>query len=242
MNDLEWMELHLRCLYHHDENDRIVRTRQPNGWPAPLFHLARTRLGSLWRFRDDLEPGTLRGLARLAGREEPLREGHSGPQRLQAMRSLLRSDADLVSERRGPVYRFPAEIPPDDLGGLPVVTVTRQNQALLEESFPDTIPELEGRQPCFAAVDGERAVSLCYSARPLEIAGGGSCGASEAGVETQVAYRRQGLGARVVVAWARQIRELGAEPMYSTEWSNKPSRALAEKLGLIVYGEDSSFF
>ena len=241
MNDLDWMELHLRCLYHHDENDRIVRTRQPNGWPAPLFHLARTRLGSLWRFRDDLEPGVIRGLARLAGREEPLQEGHPLPQRLQAMRALLRSSADLVVERRGPVYRFPVEIPGDDPRGIPVVAVTSRNQALLEDSFADTIPELEGRQPCFAAVDGVRAVSLCYSARPLEVAGGETCAASEAGVETLVAYRREGLGARVVAAWARQVRELGAEPMYSTEWGNEPSQAVARKLGLILYGEDLSF-
>ena len=235
------MELHLRCLYHHDTNDRIVQTRQPNGWPAPLFHLARTRLGSLWRFRDDLEPGVIRGLARLAGREEPLGEGHRAPQRLQAMRSLLRSAADLVVERRGPTYRFPAEISGDDLGGLPIVVITPRNQALLQNSFVDTISELEGRQPCLAAVDGERAVSLCYSARPLEIAGGEPCGVSEAGVETLTAYRRQGLGARVVAAWARQIRELGAEPMYSTEWGNEPSQAVARKLGLVAYGEDFSF-
>jgi len=157
------------------------------------------------------------------------------------MHRLLRSVTDLVLERRGPVYRFPAEISGGEAGGLPIVSVTRERQGLLEESFADTIPELEARQPCIAAIDGGSAVSLCYAARPLEIAGFAACRAAEAGVETVPAYRRRGLGAAVVAAWGRQIRRLGGEPMYSTEWSNKPSQAVARKVGLLCYGEELSF-
>jgi RimJ/RimL family protein N-acetyltransferase len=232
------MELHLRCLYHHDANDRIVRTRQPNGWPSPLFHLGRTRLANLWRFRDDLEPAAIRELARLAGREGPLLEAHPPPERMEAIRSVLRSAVELVVEWRGPAFRFPAEIPAPDRGPLPVVAVTAENQSILEESFADTVPELAERQPCIAAVDGERAVSMCYAARPLEVKGCEPCRGAEAGVETVAAYRGRGLAPRVVAAWGRAMREQGGEPMYSTSWDNKASCAVARKLGLVFYGED----
>ena len=238
MTDLEWMELHLRCLYQHDGNDRIVRTRQPNGWPSPLFHMGRTRLANLWRFRDDLEPAAIRELARLAGREGPLLEGHPPPERLQAIRSVLRSAVELVVEWRGPAFRFPVEIRAPEPGALPTVAVTAENQSLLEESFADTIPELAERQPCVAAVDGEQAVSMCYAARPLKVNGCEPCSAAEAGVETVAAYRGRGLAPRVVAAWGLAVREQGGEPIYSTSWDNKASRAVAHKLGLVFYGED----
>ena len=94
--ELDWMELHLRCLHQHDARGRIVRTRQPSEWPSPLFHLGRTRLGNLWRFRDDLDPHAIRELARLAGREPALAPGHPPPERLEAIRSVLGSVAEGV--------------------------------------------------------------------------------------------------------------------------------------------------
>ena len=241
MNDLEWMELHLRCLFQHDGNGRTVRTRQPNGWPSPLFVLGRTPLGNLWRFRDDLEPAVVRELARLVGMEAPLQEGHPPPERIEAIRSVLRSAVELVVEWSGPVFRFPEEIRLAEPDVLAVVAVTAENQSLLEESFPDEIAELAVRQPFLAAIDGERAVSFCYSARPLELKGCDSCGAAEAGVETLSAFRGRGLAPRVVAAWGYAVREQGGEPLYSTGWDNNGSRAVARKLGLLPYGEDISF-
>lgn len=244
-NDLDWMELHLRCLYHHDANDRIVRTRQPNGWPSPLFHLGRTSLGNLWRFRDDLEPAAIRELARLAGRESaiPADGQHSPPERLEAMRSVLRSVTELVFEWRGPAFRFPAAIeePPVGSEALPIVRVGPGGESLLEECFADSIPELAVRQPCLAAVAGDRAVSLCYAARPLDVTGSAASVVAEAGVETAAGHRHRGHARRVVAAWARAVREMGGEPIYSTSWDNKASRGVARALGLVFYGEDLHF-
>ena len=42
----------------------------------------------------------------------------------------------------------------------------------------------------------------------------------------------------VVAAWARAVREIGAEPLYSTSWDNTPSRSVARKLNLIPYAAD----
>jgi len=243
--DLDWMELHLRCLYHHDENDRMVRTRQPNGWPSPLFHLARTPFGNLWRFRDDLDPAAIRELARLCGREPAFAGSvseHPPPQRLEAIRSVLRSLTEIVFEWRGPAFRFPAVIAlPHRSGkepGAVIAALGPGDEELLRESFSDSMAELSARVPCIAAIEDGRAISLCYAARPLEVAGSNSCPAAEAGVETAPAHRGRGLAPRVVAAWARAVRDLGGEPLYSTSWDNKASRGVARKLGLLFYGED----
>jgi predicted GNAT family acetyltransferase len=61
---------------------------------------------------------------------------------------------------------------------------------------------------------------------------------AEAGVETIERFRGRGYGTTSVVAWAAAIRREGRVPLYSTEWENKASRALASSLGLVCYGED----
>jgi GNAT superfamily N-acetyltransferase len=244
--ELDWMELHLRCLHQHDEHGRIVRTRQPNTWPSPLFHLGRTRLGNLWRFRDDLDPHAIRELARLAGREPALGADHAPPERLQAMRSVLASVTELAFEWRGPAFRFPDPIidpvaADDEASAMAISAVSAADAPLLAEDFTDAIPQLAVREPCFAAIHGGRAVSLCYSARPREVSGLDSCAAAEASVETAPGHRGRGLAPRVVAAWARAVRSRGGHPMYSTSWSNRASRGVARKLGLILYGEDLHF-
>jgi hypothetical protein len=240
--DLDWMELHLRCLYHHDANDRIVRARQKGSWPAPLFHLGRTLQGNLWRFRDDLDSSAIRELARLSGREPPFQSlsAHPPPQRLEAIRSVLRSVTEMVFEWRGPCFRFPDEIRVPECR-LPLVAVTPGQESLLTEFFADTIALLAERQPILAAVADGRAVSMCYAARPPDVVGSASCAAAEVGVETVPGQRGLGLAPSVVAAWGRAVRGQGCEPIYSTTWDNKASRAVARKLGLICYGEDLHF-
>jgi len=242
VNELEWMDLHLQCLYHHDARGRVRQTRQPGGGAlCPLFHLGRTRLGNLWRFREDLESEAVRELSRLAGKEEPLPADHPPPERMQAIRSLLGSVTEIVFEWRGPAFRFPPEIPAPAPGDLPLQPVRPGDEALLEQSFPDMLPDVVTGQPMWAAVEEGRAVSLTHAARPRAVPGSPTCLATEVGVATLASHRGRGLAPRVVAAWARSVRAEGGEPMYSTSWDNKASRAVARKLGLVFYGEDLHF-
>ncbi len=79
--------------------------------------------------------------------------------------------------------------------------------------------------------EGDVEASSCECARLTpEVA--------EAGVETHPDHRRRGLATRVVGAWARAVRASGRLPLYSTDWSNAGSRAVAHKLGARLYGED----
>lgn len=242
MTDLEWMELHLRCLYHHDARDRILQTRQPGGALCPLFHLGRTPLGNLWRFREDLEPEAVRELSRLAGKEGPLQAGHPPPERMQAIRSLLYSLTEIVFEWRGPAFRFPAELPtPSPVPGTEVLEVVPGLEDVLQDPFDDLIPEITTRAPIVAVVEEGRAVSVCHAARPRAVEGSPTCRASEAGLETAASHRGRGLAPLAVAEWARVVRRQGGVPIYSTSWDNKASRGVARKLGLVLYGEDVHF-
>ncbi len=240
LDELGWMELHLRCLYHHDARDRVQGARQPGGGPAPLFHVGRTRLGNLWRFGVGLPEDRVSELSRLAGRECPLPEGAPAPapERLEAFRAVLAAAASRLVLWRGPAYRFPQRILAPD---APVVEVTVDRAELLVDGFDDWLPELSQRQPCVAALEGGRAVSLCCPSRPLEVPGSPRCPASEAGVETLASHRGRGLAAAAVAGWARATRARGGEPIYSTSWANRASLAVARKLELIAYGEDVHF-
>ena len=80
--------------------------------------------------------------------------------------------------------------------------------------------------------DGE-VVAVCHSARLTPAA-------AEAGVETATAYRGRGFAGAVVLCWAQAVVAQGRLPLYSTNWTNHASRAVARKLGLTMFGEDFS--
>lgn len=90
-----------------------------------------------------------------------------------------------------------------------------------------------GRGPVLAVREGGHAVSVCFCARR-------SVAAAEAGVETTAAFRGRGYAARAAAAWARRVRAEGLTPLYSTDWSNRASLAVARKLGLVPFGADFS--
>jgi RimJ/RimL family protein N-acetyltransferase len=82
-----------------------------------------------------------------------------------------------------------------------------------------------------AAVIDDQAVAVCGSVRI-------TARAHEAGVETSLPHRGHGYAAQTTAAWAKAVRALGVEPLYSTSWDNAASRAVARKLGLIHFCND----
>jgi GNAT superfamily N-acetyltransferase len=113
--------------------------------------------------------------------------------------------------------------------------VDAPNAGLLSDSgFAWLAAELADRQPVAVRVDDGVPVAAVWAAR-----GGGSepFRAIEAGVETLASHRGRGHGRALVAAWAARVRARRAEPLYSTEWSNTASRALAMSLGLEAFGE-----
>ena len=142
---------------------------------------------------------------------------------------MLATHGPIEETWAGPAYRFPEDLLPPIDG---VVPVTAGNAALLRDG--DLEPWLEDigqSEPLMALVHDGRAVSICGSVRITPEA-------HEAGVETSATARGHGFAVAVVNAWARAVRELGAEPLYSTSWENTASQAVARRLRLIPYAAD----
>ena len=225
----DWLDLHLRALFVHDDRGRIVTRNALDGGPAPRFFLGRTADGNRWRFRDDVPDDLAARIEALAAEEPVVADPREPPRHEARYRDLLSGHAPVGEVWLGPAYRFPADLPPPDAN---IVQLTAGNAPLLRGG--DLEPWLEDighSEPLVALVRDGRAVSICGSVRVTPEA-------HEAGVETSAAARGHGFAVAVVAAWARAVRDSGAEPLYSTSWENTASQGVARKLGLTPYASD----
>ena len=56
LDDIELMSIHVRALFTHDGESRLLCINEPDSAVAPAVRLflGRTRAGNIWRFRADL--------------------------------------------------------------------------------------------------------------------------------------------------------------------------------------------
>jgi RimJ/RimL family protein N-acetyltransferase len=159
------------------------------------------------------------------------------PQNYAAIKAVIDK---YVSRQEQQEYRGPAYWIPEDVQGVVrlsanVVLISESNAKVVQETFPWALPLIAEQEngPVVAAIEHDRAVSICFcSRRPAQ--------ATEAGLETLEAYRGKGYATAVVAAWAAEVRRLGCIPLYGTSWDNLASQAVARKLGMKLYGEDWS--
>ena len=222
----DWLDLHLRALFVHDERGRIVTRNALDGGPAPRFFLGRTPDGNRWRFRGDLPDDLVETLEALCAAEPPATDLRAPPCHGERYRELLAAHAPVAEAWSGPAYHFPEELPPTASEVLPLNT---ENAHLLRGGdLEPWVEDIGQSEPLVAIVQEDRAVSVCGSVRITPEA-------HEAGVETSANARGRGFAVAVVAAWARAVRALGAEPFYSTSWDNTASQAVARKLNLVPY-------
>jgi RimJ/RimL family protein N-acetyltransferase len=230
LTNLALMDLHIRALFRTDEQDRLLTTNEPDPPPAPRLYLGRTATGNLWRFRHDLPEYIARDLDALLSAEPPATDLTQPPLRLGAVRDLLARNAPAKDVSLGPAWRFPNRLPdpqPD------IIPITPENDTVVRAVFPRLAADLPWSQPCVAIIRDGHLASICFSSRNTPAA-------AEAGLETVEAFRGHGYATAVSAAWAQAVRAEGRIPLYSTSWGNFASRAVARKLGLILYGADLS--
>jgi RimJ/RimL family protein N-acetyltransferase len=163
-------------------------------------------------------------LNRFAREEPPLSHLRDPPLHGEQYTSLIGHHV-----QSGPAFTFPQAIP------QPLSAVLIEDEQLLERHFRGwVVGEIAaGRVPVMAIVENGYPVSVCFSARWSDVA-------AEAGVETARAFQGRGLAPRVTAAWALAVRASGRIPLYSTDWSNAASLAVARKLGLEAYAANWS--
>ena len=228
MRNRDLMTMHLGALFTMDANSRLLSVNEPGGGPpAPRFFLGRADDGNLWSLAADLPRELTRDLHELC-RTEPLDRTPSwSPRYEQAYIRLLETYAPVRNIWRGPAYRFPR----GKDSAQTAIAITPRNAELLRGGFEKLLEEVTDWQPFYAVIEKKKAISVCRSVRI-------SAPAHEAGVETLPEFRGKGHATAVVAVWARAVRSLGSEPLYSTSSGNLASQALARKLGLIQYGVD----
>ena len=228
LTDLELIGIHVRALYTHDADGRILFVNEPDNKtiPAARLFLGRTREGNVWRFRADLPDELCEQLNEFCADEPPFSEELKMPPRhLKSYLRLLKLHAPEQNPSNGLAYQFTKSATPS----TSAITVTTENSTILQNGFEEFIEELPAWQPFVALVKASRAVSVCRSARV-------TAEAHEAGVETLPEFRGNGYAEAVTLEWARLVRSLDAVPLYSTSWENIASQAVARKLELNCYG------
>jgi RimJ/RimL family protein N-acetyltransferase len=227
--DYELMNAHVRALFTHDFESRLLFVNEPGGTTnkAARMFFGRTRAGNLWRFRADLPENLREELAALCAKEPVGEELREPPRYAETYVRLLEQHAPVQELEAGPAYQFT-----ENAGqSKSVLVVTEENAGILQGGFEDFVAELPDWQPFVALVENNRAVSICRSARITPEA-------HEAGVETLPNFRGKGCAQKVTAEWARLVLAAGAMPLYSTAWDNVASQAVARKLNLRCYGSD----
>lgn len=221
------MRLHIEALFTHDTDGNLDRVNEPNGAPAPRLFVGRTVEGVVRRFRHDIGADLRRELDTALHDDHLERytlDSRIDPSRYQA---ILGRIAPVQRTWEGPAFLFSDEIPASG----EAIRLTHDNAQLLRAYLESWLPDAGMSGPTYALVVDSHAVAVCASVRHTAMA-------DEAGVETAPAFRRRGFAGQVVSAWAREVRNEGRIPIYSTSWENEASRALARKLGLAHFGSD----
>ena len=215
------------ALYRADLKGRLVCSNEWDRRPAPRFHLMRTPVGPIFRFRVDLPDDLASQLEELCSRETLDPDSEMLPSQCDRYLKLLAGQAPVEKVWSGPVYVCLRDVLPRRIP----TAIDDTNADLLSKRFGDWLPDIAHRQPFMARVEDGNAVSICASVRITEAV---HC----AGVETHVDHRRRGYALDVVAGWADAVRSRNATPFYSTSWDNIASQRVARRLGFVMAGVD----
>jgi RimJ/RimL family protein N-acetyltransferase len=215
---LELLELQIETLFEFDARGRMIGKR------APRIYLGRTLEGQRLRLGAGLSDATAAELEAIAARELRIVDLREPPPPAEEFRAALGA---IQTEYRGPAFWLPAKCDEPRTARL----VTRDNVDHLAGPFDWLARELDEVSPAVVSLEQGAAVSVCHCAAR-------GPRAAEAGIETQEPARGRGHARRAVAAWAAHVRAAGLRPLYSTQWNNKASRALAASLGAVAYAED----
>src|SRR5262249_37695270 len=198
---------------------------------GPLFCLVRGVSGCAWSVHAQVPDEIAFAIDQLALAEPGTVDFSQPPVHSDEYRKLLGGSLSPRCGRKGDPFEQsgPAMTFPDALPAVSDVAHVEDERRLSIEFRGWVIGEIAGgRAPVLAVFEHGRPVSVCFCARS-------SPAAAEAGVETARPYPSPGPALRRPTAWALALQSEGRMPLYSTQWTNHASLALARKLGLKTY-------
>lgn len=131
LNKLELMEMHVKALFTHDNNNFIRNVNDLDGDLAPRFFFGRTFEGNVLRFRYDLPQGIIRKLTNLVTMEPISYNLQRNTVLLEKIKEILQEHQEIQKIFEGPAYKLPRGITfPSD-----VLKITKDNVHLLKNSF-----------------------------------------------------------------------------------------------------------
>lgn len=220
---------HVRALYRLDERGCLIATNEAVPNSAPRVFVGRTAEGNVSYLRRDVSEELAQHIHCLT-LELPLYPDHRGDAEVYGAIEAAIAEAGAIASRwHGLAYAFTA---PCSAVSSEATEIT-DGRDVLVGPFAPFQTDLKAIWPFFGVLRDGRVVSACYSARLTDQA-------AEAGVDTDPAYRGQGLAATVVNAWRKAIEDSGRTALYSTSYDNLSSQAVARRLGLSQYAETFS--
>lgn len=217
--DIEWMKHHVNVLFKNDDENRMTVVNEPPYEIAPRIFIGGTKSGNVVRYSNKLETNLIKKLKRGVNADFAIDLGE--------VISILNTDQQISNFWTGPAFVFPNM----NSTTTKAIRITDFNKGCLKRNFPYIFKELKYKQPCFAIVENEAAVSVCCSARQTNKA-------AEATLATCKKYRGKAYAVDVSNAWAAEIQSQERIALYSISWDNLASQAVARKLNLIQYGTD----
>lgn len=218
------MNIQAEVLYAHDSLGRITKINEFEGHPAPRLFWGKTNKGNVLRFRSDVPDDIANKIVQIINNSDDTNIV------LAKVINELEQQTRINSIWMGPAYVFA-----NYFRASQAIKVTKDNREYLEPGFKKLLTELKYREPCFMAIENNKAVSVCFSAR-------NTVRAAEAGIETLEEYRGKGYGIAVASAWSAAVQVSGKIALYSTSWDNYASQAVAKRLQLALYGTDVSIY
>lgn len=216
------MEMHINVLFKHNEVGEITLINEPPYEIAPRFYIGSTKKGNVKRFLKGLKSEDLNELEKVFDTNDSIP--------LVNIIQILNKDHHIDSLWIGPAYVFQTV----DKISSKAIKITEANKQCLLPNFPYTYEELELKEPCYAVIENDMAISICCSARQSDEA-------AEASVHTLENFRGKEYGLIVSNAWAADVQSQGRTALYSTSWDNYASQAVSRKLKLVQYGTDIHF-
>jgi len=224
LSDMELLDCHVQVLYKHNEFNQITHINELPYDNAPRIYIGTTKNGKIVRYSNGLDENLVNDLDKAIQSSSNIE--------LAEIINMLNKHKQLSSVWIGPAYVFPKLR--EQQSPTNVIQITHANKELLKANFPYTYEEFEYKQPCYAIIQDDMAVSICCSARQTSMA-------AEASLYTLEEFRGKGYGVDVSNAWATDIQSQGRIALYSTSWDNFSSQSVAKKLKLIQYGTDINF-